>query len=106
MKKHSKSNRRPLPKAITTLLLATVALVFVGTAQKSSAQLVADYNFDSLTVGSSLPTTAPVVDSYPQHTVYSVGGYPNDLDPATNNLLTGSVTVQNVGALSKAALMS
>jgi hypothetical protein len=106
MKKYSKSNRRPLPKAITTLLLATVALVFVGTAQKSAAQLVADYNFDSLTLGSSLPTTAPVVDTYPQQTVYAVGGYPNDLDPSVSNPLTGSVTVQNVGALSKAALMS
>lgn len=106
MKKDIKSNRRPLTQIFSTLLLATVFLFFAGTAQKSSAQLVTDFNFDSLTVGSPLPTTAPGVDSYPQHTVYSVGGFPNDADPSISNPLTGSVTVQNVGALSKAALMS
>src|ERR1017187_3415358 len=106
MKTNRRPNHKPLSQTVTTLLLATVCLVFVGTAQKGSAQLVADYNFDSLTLGSSLPTTAPVVDTYPQHTVYSVGGYPNDLDPRISNPLTGSVTVQNVGTMSKAALMS
>jgi hypothetical protein len=106
MKTDIKSNRKPLAQALTTLLAVTVLLSFAATAQKCSAQLVTDFNFDSLTVGSALPTTAPGVDSFPQHTVYSVGGYPNDLDPSIGNPLTGSVTVQNVGALSKAALMS
>jgi hypothetical protein len=106
MKTNSNSNRRPLGQAFSTLLLATVFLCFAGTAQKSSAQLVADYNFDSLTVGSALPTTYPVVDSFPQHTVYAVGGFPNDVTSSIDNPLTGSVTVQNVGTMSKAALMS
>jgi hypothetical protein len=100
MKTNRNSNRRSLSQAFSTLFLATVCLFFTGTAQKSSAQLVADYNFDSLTVGSALPTTAPGVDSYPQHTVYAVGGFP-DSGP-----LTGSATVQDVGTMSKAALMS
>jgi PEP-CTERM motif len=106
MKTNCNSSRRPLGQAFSMLLLASLFIGFVGTAQKSSAQLVADYSFDSLTVGSALPTTYPVVDTYPQHTVYAVGGYPNDLDPSVSNPLTGSVTVQNVGTMSKAALMS
>ncbi len=106
MNTNSKLSRKPLSLTVTSLLLATVCLVFVGIAQKSSAQLVADYNFDSLTVGSAIPTTNPNVDTYPQQTVYAVGGYPNDLDVSDSNPLTGSVTVQNVGTMSKAALMS
>ena len=106
MKINIKSNRRSLVHALTTLLVVTVFAFFAGTAQKCSAQLVANYNFDSLTVGAALPTTAPGVDSYPQHTVYSVGGFPNDDIPSITNLLTGTATVQNVGTMSKAALMS
>jgi hypothetical protein len=106
MKTSTKSNRRQQARNFSRLFLVTVLLGLSGIAQKGSAQLVADYNFDSLTLGSALPTTYPAVDSYPQQTVYAVGGYPNDLDPSLSNPLTGSVTVQNVGALSKAALMS
>jgi hypothetical protein len=89
----------------TVLILIALAALAVN-PRESSAQVVGDYNFDSLTLGSPIPTTYPAVDSYPQHTVYAVGGYPNDLDPDTSNPLTGSVTVQNVGTMSKAALMS
>lgn len=75
-------------------------------SQKCSAQNVADYNFDSSPIGSPIPTTYPAVDTYPQHTVYAVGGNPNDNDPSPTNPLTGTVTVQNEGTMSKAALMS
>jgi hypothetical protein len=80
----------------------------LAAAIPASAQTITDFNFDSLTIGQNIPVTFPGVDPFPQHTVYAVGGFPNDGpellqgDPG----LTGSVTVQNVGTLSKAALMS
>ncbi len=105
MKFNSKSVRTPLTGASSTLVLMAALASFTGATSKCSAY-IADYNFDSLTLGSPIPTTAPGVDGYPQHIVYSTGGFPNDGDPGPGNPLTGTVTVQNVGTMSKAALMS
>ncbi len=80
-------------------LIFLAAILLLGTASVRG-QIIANYNFDSVPLGSPVPTTAPGVDPYPQQTVYSVGGFP-DTGP-----LTGTVTVQDVGSLFHAALMS
>lgn len=64
------------------------------------ANVITDFNFDGDPLGAPLPTTFPGVAPTPQHTVYAVGGFP-DSGP-----LTGTVTVQNVGSLNHAALMT
>ncbi|HZL44305.1 MAG TPA: hypothetical protein VFD66_13620 [Verrucomicrobiae bacterium] len=106
MKTSINSRQSSLKAVFSTLLPVAVVSLFAGIAPICSGQVITDFNFDSLTLGSALPTTASSVDSYPQHTVYSVGGNPNDLDPSISNPLTGTATVQNVGGLSKAAVMS
>jgi hypothetical protein len=106
MKLNSKSASGPLAGAGSTVVLIAAIASFTGVTQRCSAQYVGDYNFDTVPLGSPIPTTYPAVDSYPQHTVYAVGGFPNDLDPSPGNPLTGTVTAQNVGTMSKAALMS
>ncbi|MDQ6631778.1 MAG: PEP-CTERM sorting domain-containing protein [Verrucomicrobiota bacterium] len=87
--------------AIFTLLLTLLA-----STRASASIVITDYKFDALNIGDSLPTTVPSTDPFPQQNVYAVGGFPNDNDPSSTNPLTGTVTVQNVGSLSKAALMS
>ena len=89
--------------------LATVsvlALTIVGwSAAPASAGIiggnqVTDFTFDSLAIGSTPPQTFPAVDPQPQQNIYAIGGFP-DSGP-----VTGTVTVQNVGTMSKAAQMS
>lgn len=87
------------------LLAAGIALLAVAPAGPAAAvpfgaNVVTDFNFDSVALGAALPTTFPAVDPTPQHTVYAVGGFP-DSGP-----VTGTATVQNVGTLNHAALMT
>jgi hypothetical protein len=62
--------------------------------------LVTNFTFDNLAIGSTPPQTAPAIDPQPQGQIYAIGGFP-DSPP-----VTGTVTIQNAGTLSKAAQMS
>src|SRR5271154_4194137 len=105
---NTKSRQSSLHKwaGIALIIGAISANSFIGT--KACADTVTDYNFDSLTLGQTLPTTYPGVDPLPQHTVYAVGGFPDAGGPHDEGPellqgdpgLTGSVTVQNVGTMS------
>ena len=89
------------------VVAAILAIPFIGT-KASASTIVTDYNFDSVALGQNVPTTYPGVAPLPQQTVYAIGGYPNDGDQLLQGDpgLTGSVTVQNVGTMSHAALMT
>lgn len=82
------------------IVLPVLAWAAPATALPYGANIITDFNFDSNALGAPVPTTFPAVDPTPQHTVYAVGGFP-DSGP-----LTGTVTVQNVGSLNHAALMT
>jgi hypothetical protein len=84
------------------LLSALFSTSFIALAFHTSANaaIVANYNFDSVAIGATPPTTAPGVDALPQSQLYSIGGFP-DTPP-----FTGTVTVQDVGSLSHAAVMT
>jgi hypothetical protein len=62
---------------------------------------VTNFNFDSTPNGSTPPTTYPGVDSYPQHDIYAIGGFPD-----AGGSPTGTVTVQDVSTMSHAAVMT
>jgi len=97
--------RRPR-SATTRLVQGAIAAAALTTSFSAQAvpfvggTLLTDFNFDSVPLGATPPTTAPAVDPIPQHQVYSIGGFP-DTAP-----VTGTVTVQNVGTMSHAAQMS
>jgi hypothetical protein len=62
---------------------------------------VTNFNFDSTPNGSPPPTTFPSTDSYPQHDIYATGGFPD-----IGGSPTGTVTVQDAGTMSHAAVMT
>jgi hypothetical protein len=85
-------------KFIKILTVAAVAVgLFVVTA---AAQQITNFNFDSVPLGNTPPTTAPLVDTYPQQNVYAIDGFP-DTGP-----YAGTVTVQDVGGMNHAAVMT
>jgi hypothetical protein len=84
---------------------AAIALGFATVASPACAgaiggTLVTNFTFDDLAIGSTPPQTFPGVDSQPQDQIYAIGGFPD------SGTVTGTVTVQNAGSLSKAAQMS
>ena len=81
---------RPLPLLLCTGFLALASL-------PSNAAIVANYNFDSVAIGATPPTTAPGTDPLPQSQLYAIGGYA---------AIPGTVTVQDVGGMSHAAVMT
>ena len=101
MQKH-KSNLRSLAvrRAVTAAILTAAIAAPAGAAPVGYDTLLTDFNFDTVAIGATPPTTFPGVDPYPQHQVYAIGGFP-DTGP-----VTGTVTVQNVGGMSHAAQMT
>lgn len=75
------------------------ALMLSATSSLLAVQ-VTDFNFDNLNIGDSLPMTYPAVDSFPQHIVYSTGGFQDD------PIYTATNAVGNAGTMTKAAVMT
>ena len=80
--------------------VVAAALLSAAAISPARANLVTDFNFDSVAIGSAPPTSSPGVDPQPQHIVYAIGGFP-DVGP-----LTGNVAVQDIGTLTHAAVMT
>jgi hypothetical protein len=74
--------------------------MLLGLGTTAHAQLVTNFTFDDQANGTPVITTSPATDPQPQQHVYSTGGFP-DTGP-----YTGTVTVNNAGALSKAAVLT
>ena len=88
------------PQSLLLSFSLCTAFAALAIPQSASAALVANYNFDSVALGSTPPTTFPGVDPLPQSQLYAIGGFPD------SGTVTGTVTVQNVGSLSHAAVMT
>jgi len=88
---HSMFRTRKSIAAVAACLTAGLFSTTVFRAIDGLTIPLADFNWDHLTNGSSLPTTTPAVDSIPQDVVYST---------------VGSVVVGDAGSLTKAAVLS
>jgi hypothetical protein len=81
-------------------VLLGAAVLVCTSALTARGQLVTDFTFDDQSIGSTPTTTTPGVDPQPQQHVYAIDGFP-DTGP-----YSGSVTVNNAGTMSKAAVMT
>lgn len=74
------------------------SILMTGTS--AFGQVVTNFNFDDQPNGATPTTTAPGTDPQPQQHIYSTGGFP-DTGP-----YSGTVTINNAGTMSKAAVMT
>lgn len=86
--------------AVLAAPVAAAIALPVSASPLIGGTLLTDFNFDAVSLNATPPTTYPSVDPYPQQNVYAIGGFPDD------NTVTGTVTVQNVGGMNHAAVMS
>lgn len=83
----------PFPPRRAAVLIVALALVTflpsLGAQNFGLDDIITNFNFAGVPLGSRPPTTFPSVDPIPQSTLYSIGGFP-DTGP-----VTGTVFVQN-----------